>query len=85
MAEKQSSFCKFDLDMRRFEQLAKNDKSAGKSAFHRELDEFLKPLGGQDAFYFLDSLRDCFDAERKLHPKLDLPKFEHLPHAHEII
>jgi hypothetical protein len=65
--------CTSDPDINRLEKLA---EEPDKSKFHNELHRFLEPLDLDDSLDFLGDLRICFEAEKKLHPKVDLPHLD---------
>jgi hypothetical protein len=87
MGEIHSKSCTRDPNIFRFEQLAEKDKHASEfnSAFGDEVREFFKTKTPNERFQFLDQMRNCFDAERKLHPDVNLPKMDWLPRPIEIV
>jgi hypothetical protein len=75
MAETDNSVDTRHPDVQLFELLAEKDKSPDKSAFYIALWDFLVPKTGPERFEFLNQLRSCFMAQKRLRPNVDFPNF----------
>lgn len=84
MAER-SRVCTRDPNISRFELLAEKPGDEARAAFGRELTEFLKPRSNEKKGEFLMQLRECFDAQKKLTPGVNLPNFDFLPRLHVLV
>jgi hypothetical protein len=80
-----SKLCTRDRNINKFEVMAEKDHTPGKNGFYDELWNFLAPKSEDDQYFFMDGLRNCIEAEKQLHPKLDLPKFDWVARPREIV
>jgi hypothetical protein len=56
--------------------LEKLAEQKDKSKFHEELHNTLRPFDMNYSLFFLWRLQDCFDAQKRLHPNLELPDID---------
>jgi hypothetical protein len=79
-AHSRTCTCTHDANVSRFELLAENKEQ--RTAFRSEVKKILESHTPAERGEFLLKLRECFDAQKKLNPNVDLPHFDFLPHPH---